>query len=644
MTCSKRLTIISTALVLLLASCQVAGLLEPTATPLPPTPTPIPPTELTICTSAEPDSLYPYALTSQSARNVIALIYESPVEEIDGSAQPVILQSLPGYSDGSAILTPVAVRMGDQVINIYGQLVTLQTGTQVFPSGCTSAACAVAWDGVSELQMDQVAATYRLRSGITWSDGQPLTAADSVYSFNLAFSADTPNDKTFVNRTANYSALDESSLQWVGKPGLLPVDFQDYFWMPLPQHVWGEASAADLLESEDATRSPLGWGAYILDDWAAGSHIRLKKNELYFRAGEGLPKYDYVTFKFIPSGGIDQALAGGCDVIADDLLDTEWLAVNAAGLGDSGYALRQTDSEEFEFLAIGINPSSYDDSYYPYGSDRADLFSDANTRKAMAQCIDRQGILDELTGGLVGVSNTYLSKDDKALNGASLSQYAYDPAQGKVLLDQIGWKDYDQNPATPLTMIATNTTVPYATNFNVTLYTSQSGMRQKIAERVAADLAECGIQVTIEQKPLTELYLPGPDGVLFGRKFDLALLSMNIGSAPRCALFTSDEIATSANYWLGTSTGGSNFMGYRNPAYDQACKAAQSSGLDSAAYTANIQSTLQILSEDLPLIPLYHHQEFIAVKNDLCAPENLDSLEKMLFSIESLEPNISCGS
>lgn len=124
----------------------------------------------------------------------------------------------------------------------------------------------------------------------------------------------------------------------------------------------------------------------------------------------------------------------------------------------------------------------------------------------------------------------------------------------------------------------------------------------------------------------------------------MALLSMDFGSEPHCGLFTSSEIPTNANYWLGTSTGGSNFMGYRNTAYDQSCDTAESAGLDKAVYTASIQSTLQILADTLPFIPLYNHPEYLLVRDDLCLADNLDSLQKMLFSIESLDPNVSCGS
>ena len=73
--------------------------------------------------------------------------------------------------------------------------------------------------------------------------------------------------------------------------------------MPLPAHAWGEFTADELLASDEANRNPLGWGPYELEEWVSGSHIRLKKNGNYYKADEGLPGYDYITFKFLPGGG-----------------------------------------------------------------------------------------------------------------------------------------------------------------------------------------------------------------------------------------------------------------------------------------------------------------------------------------------------
>ena len=638
----KYIITLSFAIILLLSACQNLGLLEPTATPIPPTPTPLPPTELTICLGTEPDSLYPYALSSETAAEILQLIYSGPFSENDGQASAVILKSMPDYSNGGASFTPVNVRAGDQVVNIYGELIVLKSGAQVFPSGCTSSACALTWDGSTEIQMDQPVVDFTLVDNLAWSDGQAVTAADSVYSFKLASDDDTPVSKQYTNLTASYTALDDRTVQWIGRPGLVTPELENYFWMPLPQHLWGELNAAELLDSDLAARSPLGWGPYQLDEWAAGDHMRLSKNPYYYRASEGLPQYDYLNLKFIASGDFGAASDGTCDIVASDALSLDQVVSNAAGLADSEYQLRQSDSDEIEFLAFGIIPVSYDDTYYPYGADRPDIFGDVNTRKAIAMCVDRQAILDELTGGLVSVSDSYLSSTNNLLNGLALAEYPYDPAQGKAILDAIGWKDYDLNPDTPLTMIATNTTVPYGTNFTITLYTSQSPLRAAIAQKVAANLADCGIQVTVEQQALQDLYRPGPDGPIFGRSFDLALMSMRIGLEPQCELFTSEEMPTAVNNWIGVSTGGSNFMGYKNGAYDTACRAAQAAGLDQTVYTSETQNTLLYLSNDLPIIPLYHHQDFLLVKKALCVPENLNSLKKILSSIDSFEPNIIC--
>ncbi len=633
-------TIIGLLLILLLSGCQALGLFSPTETPQPPTPTPQPPTELTICTKTEPESLYPYALSSRMAEYIAQTIYDGPIDNTNGESSPVILEVLPEFNSGTASFMIVPVKAGDRVINIYGQIVALQTGEQVYPSGCTSVSCAITWDGITDIDMDQPVATFQLLDGLTWSDGQALTASDSVYSFELASDDATPNDKTYVDRTSSYTIIDENTVQWVGLPGLATEDFENYFWMPLPAHAWGQYSAEELLTSEEVNNEPLGWGPYELDEWMSGSYMRLKKNDNYFKADENLPGYDYITFKFLPQDDNSQALDGTCDIVTDDAIDISQMDLDQAALSAAGFQLRASDSSEFEFLAFGITPSSYDDTYYPYGADRPDLFGDVNTRRAIALCIDRQAIFDELTGGIYSPANTYLQDENYLLSDLALTDYTYNPEQGKTLLEEIGWQDFDQNPETPLTMIATNTTVPFGTNFSITLHTSESAMRGLIAERIAADLAECGIEVNISQQPIQELYQPGPDGIIFSRSFDLALLSMNMGAELNCELFTTQEIPTEENYWLGTKTGGSNFMGYKNSTYDDYCGLAQSTGLDTGEFVTNAQYTLRILNDELPFIPFYHHPDFLIVKQGLNIAEEYDTLQKIIFSIENLVPNV----
>ena len=640
----KKTVLILIALAFAFSACQVLNPVPPTATPVPPTPTPLPPRELTVCLGSEPESLFPYRANSADAKLVMQAIFDGPIDIIDGEPAAVILEKIPNLADGSAYFTPVGVAAGDVVINTTGYLASMQAGVQVFPSGCTSPACAVTWDGVTPLQMDQLTATFKLRSGLSWSDGQPLKASDSVFSFKIASEPATPVDKHGSDLTAAYTATDDLTVQWVSKPGLADDHFEKYFWAPLPEHVWGDFSTSELLAADEVNFAPLGWGAYVIDTWTKGESLRLVKNPAYFRAGEGLPYFEILNFKFIApiEGQADlQFIKDDCDIVADSALDIASLDALKDTLAGSGFKLATYASGRLEMAAFGINPVAYDDGYYPYGGDRQDLFGDPRTRQAIASCIDRQAIVDELVKGLAGVSDAYLPASAPLLAGVVLNKYPYDAAAAIALLEAAGWHDLDQNPQTPRTH-GGSARVAFGTPLEFTLLSSTAGLQTEIAGRIAADLAACGIKANSTAMSPDELYAPAPDGVVFGRNFDMALLPWDTGSQFSCGFFETKEIPSAANYWLGDVTGGANFYGYANPAFDSECGRMKVSGLDSAVYQQAGGGLLQILSNDLPFIPLFHFPEGYLMRESLCVSgENLS--ESALFAgIESLKDGSGC--
>ena len=99
--------------------------------------------------------------------------------------EPIILEKIPSLDDGDAQVSPVSVNAGSQVVDSSGNVVLLSTGTKVRPSGCRSDACAINYDGSSSIQMDQLVVTFTMLQKLMWSDGAPLTASDSIYSFGL---------------------------------------------------------------------------------------------------------------------------------------------------------------------------------------------------------------------------------------------------------------------------------------------------------------------------------------------------------------------------------------------------------------------------------------------------------------------------
>ena len=193
----------------------------------------------------------------------------------------------------------------------------LANGVKIRPSTCRADECAIAYDGSSNIQMDQMVATFTLLENLMWSDGESLTSADSIYSYQLASDANTPVSKYVIDRTATYEAADDLTIQWWGLPGYIDPDYYTNFWMPLPQHAWAETSATDLQNLEASSHLPVGWGPYIIDEWKAGEYIHLVKNLNYFLASSGLPKFDELTFFFQPDAdsAITSLINGNCDVL-----------------------------------------------------------------------------------------------------------------------------------------------------------------------------------------------------------------------------------------------------------------------------------------------------------------------------------------
>lgn len=156
-------------------------------TPSAPTASPTPERRVfTICTLQEPSSLFIYNDQSQPTRNVREAIYDGPVDMLGYQPAPVILAEVPNQANGGVVVESVAVSPGANIINRQGELVNLKPGVEYFPTGCRSAECAQTYPGPDPIQMDQMVVRYKLRPGLQWSDGSPLTADDSQYSYEIA--------------------------------------------------------------------------------------------------------------------------------------------------------------------------------------------------------------------------------------------------------------------------------------------------------------------------------------------------------------------------------------------------------------------------------------------------------------------------
>ena len=593
---------------------------------------------LTVCLGEEPNTLYPYGNLNAAARSVLSAIYDGPIDIVEYGYEPVILEKIPNLEDGDAQVSPVSVRAGEQVVDTSGNLVALAKGTQVRPSDCRSDDCAIKYDGSSTIQMDQLVVTFAMLEDLKWSDGEPITAGDSIFSFTLASNA--PGSRYVIDRTAIYEAADDYTLQWWGKPGFIDPNYFTNFWMPLPQHAWAEFPPEDLSKLEISSRMPIGWGPYIIDEWDAGKQLHFVRNLNYFRAESGLPKFDELTFLIQPDA--DSALSalvdGTCDVLDPSLRLDAQVGLLQQMEQDKQAHLLVAQTMNMEWLGLGIVPASYDNGYSTSDkADRPDIFGDKRMRQALALCLDRQRVVDTVLFGLSQVPDVYLPADHPLHNG-NIQTYTFNPEAGSQILQDVGWLDDDRDPTTPRR--ASNVTrVPVGTPLVLNYFTSTAAQRHQVVDIFTESLGRCGIELNPIYLTADDFYAQGPSGPLFGRKFDLAAYSIGSNSLePQCEWFTSSQIPAESNNWVGT-----NVTGYKNSQFDAACLGASQTLPGDPEYSLH-QEAQSIFAADLPSIPLYLRLKVAATRPDFCGFTLDPSSSSAMDDIELFDYGEGCSS
>ncbi|MBN1440031.1 MAG: hypothetical protein JW929_11535 [Anaerolineales bacterium] len=559
---------------------------------------------LTVCMGEEPKSLYLYGSGGLAARTVFEAIYDGPIDALNYAYEPVILESLPTLENQGATLRTVAVKQGDKIYDDYGAAVLLIPGIRYRPAGCYDASCVASYSG-GTVMMDQLEATFRLLPDLVWSDGQPLTADDSIYSFEVSSSAETPSPHGMsraIVGTQSYEALDERTVRWTGLPGNIDPAYSRQFWPPLPRHAWGGMTPAELLTAEESSRTPIGWGPYVIESWTAATEIVLRKNPFYFRAAEGLPHFDTLHLRFINNEGrmgVSALISGECDVVDQTVHLDDQLSEIVDLKNQNALQASFTTGTAWEHLDFNLQPMSPSvPSYY----------QDVRLRQAVAMCLDRQKVVDNALMGLSSVPDAYLPAQHP-LHNSDVAQYAFDPQKAGILLNQIGWVDADDDPRTPRTAAGVSG-VKDGTPLILNAAMIFTELRQKTVGILGNSLLECGIGYVATYGE-GSMFVANADGFLLGRLFEAAQFSWVAGVEPPCDLYTSGEIPDVDNGYLG-----SNLTGFSNAEYDGACDLARRSLPGSAAYVQNHLLAQRIFAEYLPSIPLY-----LTVKTAIARPD-----------------------
>ena len=581
----------------------------PTNTPEP-TATPKKMETLTVCLGKEPESLFFYAESSQAMWSVLESIYSGPFDLGDGKAEPVI------FDDIAVTSEPVTVQRGDIIVDFDGDAVEMKPGTVFMPASlsanCSGTGCLSTWNPVSEeAEINQTKITFRLKDDLFWNDGTPLTAEDSVFSMTVNGMKGINASKHIYNVTESYTAVDEHTIEWVGLPGYVPDTPADVFWTPLPAHTMKGKSADELLSSDAVNKTPLGWGAWQIVSWDEGEQITAERNPFYVSENGTEPFFDRIVYKFFGRAGDNNLYAlkhGTCDIIDTSVdlgADLEPVLEDVRDGKFSVYIRPELTRQEIVF---NLDPIASRQTFSPQKMQEL--------RTVIAQGIDRNSINRQVFYGQSEIPSGFYPGDYAGYNSGS-DALPYDPQAAGEALETMGWTYPDDDPD-GIRIASKVPGVMYGTKLSFGLITADTAFARKTAGMIRQNLADLGINVEVETLPLGELYEQGPEGVIFGRKFDAVMFAWGAGKNP-CEIYISDQIPDQLNHWVGTNVGA-----YQNETYDEACLLPDLTEDDAE----------QIYTEELPAIPLYFNITVAASANNICGVSNRIGSRSVLWNME----------
>lgn len=470
------------------------------------TPTPKPAVledTLIVGTWQQPRAFLDYA-NSQAIRVEIELLYRPRwVLRTDFAWTPnpdLVEGDLPTLENGGAVLNDVVVKQGEPIFN-----------PDTF----------VVEPAAADTPAKQLVVTGKIKAGLKWSDGEPLTASDFVFAWRSNCTPDSGAlDATYcpygsipgaVGVASNYEAPDDTTLVLTFVPGLIdpvyPIAVFGPEGTPQPEHLFAGMSVADILQDERAVGGenavPLGYGPYMMKEWKKGDRLVFEANPHW--AGEP-PKTRSVIYRFFSDS---TALAAA--VIAGDVDSTSGqtgLNVDQAPYMEStarqGVINYSTDPDAASFEMLYFN---YYDPKDPTLQTPHPVLSEFAVRKAIAMALDRQQMVDTIFYGQSRVvEQPHLPQ--MVSYDPLLGTIEYNPEAAKALLDAAGWAPGEDG-------IRVKNGVRASINY---ITTTGSPPRQKAAQIIQAGLQAIGIEVNLNFQPSSVVF---SNDVLYTRNFEM---------------------------------------------------------------------------------------------------------------------------
>lgn len=447
----------------------------------------------------------------------------------------------------------------------------------------------VAMDGDQKLQpalaksweaTDDTTWTFKLDEKARFSNGEPFTAQDVVFSFcrilnnetgigsggtntvRRIVSVETPDERTVLLKTAAPQPVLPNELARIPMiwSGIVKHDTLTY----TPKEGCGVTSPWPAVNDFNSGKDVIGTGPYVLKSYVKGSGIVLERNEKYW--GEQ-PAWKEVRMTAVPSAGprLTGLLAGDFDLIENPA------ARDLKRIKESGFGHTVKPSVRIMFFQLDAGREQSPMVKSPKGDNP---LQNAKVRQAMSLAIDRKTIVERIMDGVAMPANQFIPA---GMFGAidQAPALEYNPKKAKALLAEAGYPDGFE-----LTLSATNDR--YINDAQVT-------------QAVAQYLSRIGIKTQVDTMT-SSVYFP---------KRAKREMSAALGGWGQ----ETGEAGNFLQYWVATNNkdrgvGSSNYGRYSNPELDKLYFDAMGT-LDDGKRSQLLQQAVKIALADMPHIPLH---------------------------------------
>ncbi|HJQ90259.1 MAG TPA: ABC transporter substrate-binding protein [Acidimicrobiia bacterium] len=421
---------------------------------------------------------------------------------------------------------------------------------------------------------------YTLREGLTWSDGDPLTAEDVAWNINTGRDQGWDN---MVSTVGNIEAtvIDERTVQLVSSVPDPKLPTMDVYLVP--QHIWEPVATDYDAATQYAADDGVGSGPFVITEFTPGQSVVMEANPSYWGWEGEEPPYDQVIFRLFenPDAMVAALQQGEIDA-AQGFPASSWDALEA----DAN--IEVVAGQQGGFDEIAINGGAAEGQPHP-------ALLDVEVRRAISHAIDRPAVIEDLWFGLASPLETVSpSADPKWIPEIpEENQLVYDPDRANEILDEAGYMDTDGDGIREMPDGTNPLVIRHAVN-------TDGDLAGSIGDLMVGWMEEIGIEVELEAYDQDALF-----GVIVDGTYDTFFWGWVpfVDPDPMLSYFTEAELG---NY---------NDANWFDPEYD-ALYTEQNQEVDPDRRVEIVHEMLTMFHDAAVYIPMYIAPDLQAYRTD----------------------------